>query len=127
MNLGQLFAEQISIKLTSNLNIRETKLRRYLNLWAEDIYNIVMSMQRDERLNHYIYQLPNGDGVLEFNLDLDTAELDIQFQDKNHLKFQQKFKSMLTHVYNDIAAEKTNKRDVKFASVDEVDQFFENM
>mgnify|MGYP001331785932 CR=1 FL=1 len=127
MNLGQLFADQITIKLDPQLHITKSKLKKYIHQWPNEIYEIIISMQNDERLDHYIYQLPNGEGVLEFNLDSNTRLLDISYQNKNHLKFQQKFKKMLNIVYKDIAEDVNYQQKTQFATIDEVDQFFQSM
>ena len=127
MNLGQLFADQIIIKLDPQLHIAKSKLKKYIQQWPNEIYEIIISMQNDERLDHYIYQLPNGEGVLEFNLDINTRLLDISYQNKNHLKFQQKFKKMLNIVYKDIAEDVNYQQKTQFATIDEVDQFFQSM
>ena len=127
MKLGDLFANQITVSLAPDLHITESKLAMYINSWASEIYEIIITMQQDLRLDHYIYQLPNGDGVLEFNLDHSTNILDITFQDKNHLKFQQKFKKLLDIVYKDLALKKNHKLVTEQVNLDDVDRFFENL
>tara|TARA_B100001989_G_C24317371_1_gene353468 strand:- start:196 stop:582 length:387 start_codon:yes stop_codon:yes gene_type:complete len=127
MKLGNMFSAQVTVGLKSKLSISQSRLRRYITSWPDDIFSIIIALQNDSNMNRYVFQLPNGEGVLEFNLDIEKHELDIHFQDKNHLKFQQKFKRLLNYVYQDIALDKHKKSPVKFASVDEVDSFFQDM
>ena len=55
--------------LQTILHISEEKIKEYIHNWLDEIYEIIIMLQNDPNLDHYIYHLPNGDGVLEFNLN----------------------------------------------------------
>ena len=126
MHLNDLFSNEIKIDFAANLNISEDKIKEYIHNWPDEIYEIIIMLQKSDELNHYIYHLPNGDGVLEFNLDCIDNKINISFHDKNNLKLHKKFKQLLGKVYEDIMQEKTRSEASFRHSVEEIDLFLSN-
>ena len=105
MHLDELLSKEIEIDFETNLTIRESKIKSIIHKWPDQIYDIIIMMQKDRALKHYVFQLPDTSGVLEFNLNRKTKKIDINFYNKNDLKNQRKFKSLLGEVYADILEE----------------------
>tara|TARA_B100000131_G_C17746496_1_gene463331 strand:+ start:145 stop:540 length:396 start_codon:yes stop_codon:yes gene_type:complete len=105
MHLDELLSKEIEIDFETNLTIRESKIKSIIHKWPDQIYDIIIMMQKDRSLKHYVFQLPDTSGVLEFNLNRKTKKIDINFYNKNDLKNQRKFKSLLGEVYADILEE----------------------
>ena len=57
------------IDFANDLHISQDKIKEYIHNWPDEIYEIIIMLQKTPSLKHYIYHLPNGDGVLEFNLN----------------------------------------------------------
>ena len=126
MHLNDLFSDEIKIDFANDLHISEDKIKSYIHSWPDEIFEIIIMLQNNSDMNHYIYHLPNGDGVLEFNLNDSTKKIDIMFHDKNNLKLQKKFKHLLGKIYEDIMYENTQLQKEEALTIDEIDTFFRN-
>ncbi len=118
MHLDELLSKEIEIDFDTNLTIRESKLKSIIHKWPDQIYDIIIMMQKDPALEHYVFQLPDTSGVLEFNLNRKTKKIDINFFDKNDLNNQRKFKSLLGEVYADILEEQALEH-INYSQYDE--------
>ena len=99
------------------MHISESKIKKIIHQWPEEIFEIIMMIQKNKELNHYVYQLPSNEGSLEFNVNKKTKKIDISYHPKENLKFQRRFKQLLGEVYKDIEADKQmgnyNKKKLK--------------
>ncbi|RAP28961.1 hypothetical protein DID78_04235 [Candidatus Marinamargulisbacteria bacterium SCGC AG-343-D04] len=105
IHLSELLAKEIKVDFNQKINISDRLIKKYCHMWPEEIYEIVMMLQKNKKLKHYVYNLPNGDGSLEFILKSRTKKIDIVFHSKDNLRFQKKFKKLLGEVYKDIQDE----------------------
>ena len=126
MHLNDLFSKEIKIDFANDLHISQDKIKEYIHNWPDEIYEIIIMLQNSPKLKHYIYYLPNGDGVLEFNMIGKHKKIDIIFHDKNNLKLHKRFKNLLGKIYEDIMYEKTKAQTNLKHSVEEIDSFLRN-
>lgn len=105
MKLKELLFSDINIELDSDLNIKKSYLKKIFRSWPVEILEIILLLQKNKKMKHYVFQLPNGDGALEFNLKRRNKVLCLTFHDKNNLNFQRRFKRLLAEVYRDIQYE----------------------
>ena len=126
MHLNDLFSNEIKIDFANDLHISQDKIKEYIHNWPDEIYEIIIMLQKTPTLKHYIYHLPNGDGVLEFNLNDESKKIDIIFHDKNNLKLHKRFKHLLGKIYEDIMYEKTQVHKNLKHSIEEIDSFLRN-
>ena len=122
MHLNELLSNEIYLDFTPDLHIREDRIRAFIHRWPEQIYEIIILLQKDNDTDHYIFQLPSGEGVLEFDVNNGTNTIDITFHNRDNLKFHRKFKMLLGEVFEDILSEKTKKK-VHIKSVDDGDTY----
>ena len=123
MHLNDLFSNEIKIDFANDLHISQNKIKEYIHNWPDEIYEIIIMLQKTPSLKHYIYYLPNGDGVLEFNLNDESKKIDIIFHNKNNLKLHKRFKHLLGKIYEDIMYEKTQVHNSLKHSIEEIDSF----
>tara|TARA_Y100000591_G_C21457435_1_gene509105 strand:+ start:80 stop:478 length:399 start_codon:yes stop_codon:yes gene_type:complete len=102
MHLDDLLSNEIQIDFDNNLGIKPGVIKSIIHKWPDQIYDIIIMMQKDKKLSHYVFQLPDASGVLELNLNRKTKKLNVVFYDKNTLSNQRKFKTLLGEVYADI-------------------------
>jgi hypothetical protein len=126
MHLNDLFSNEIKIDFANDLHISESKIKEYIHRWPDEIYEIIIMLQNSDQLKHYIYHLPNGDGVLEFNLNEKNKKIDIIFHNINNLKLHKRFKHLLGKIYEDIMYEKTQAQISLDPSVEQIDSFLRN-
>tara|TARA_A100001015_G_scaffold174960_1_gene194510 strand:+ start:15032 stop:15415 length:384 start_codon:yes stop_codon:yes gene_type:complete len=126
MHLNDLFSKEVTIDFAKNLHISESKIKTYIHNWPDEIYEIIIMLQNENNPNHFIYHLPNGDGVLEFNLNPKTKKIDIIFHDKNNLKLHKKFKHLLGKIYEDILNEHLHLQTHSEPSIEDIDTFLRN-
>ena len=105
MHLDDLLSNEIQIDFDNNLGIKPCVIKSIIHKWPDQIYDIIIMMQKDKELSHYVFQLPDASGTLEFNLNRKTKKLNVVFYDKDDLTNQRKFKTLLGEVYADILEE----------------------
>ena len=129
MHLDDLLSKEIEIDFDKNLAIKESVIKSIIHKWPDQIYDIIIMMQKNSSLKHYVFQLPDASGVLEFNLNRNIKKIDIHYYDKNDLSNQRKFKSLLGEVYADIledhALEQVNYSQFDQHSKQDLDQFLD--
>jgi len=111
--LKDMLSEAICIDFHTHLNLSEAELKDIISKWPEQIYGIIIMMQREESLSHYVFRLPNGNGLLDFTLDKERKTMNIKYQELSKLTFEKKFSELLGDVYQDIQIENEIKESIK--------------
>ena len=52
MHLDELLSKEIEIDFDTNLTIRESKLKSIIHKWPDQIYDIIIMVQKDPALEH---------------------------------------------------------------------------
>jgi hypothetical protein len=102
MHLDELLSKEIQLDFDKNLEISEETIKKIIHQWPDQIYDIIIMFQNDLELSHYVFQLPDASGVIEFDIDRQNNKINIMFHSRNELQNQRKFKNLLGEVYADI-------------------------
>ena len=122
MQLRELLLQEICVDFCPKLDVNEEKIKSFIHRWPSQIYDIIISLQRAKHTNHYLYKLPSNEGILEFELDKKTKQLDVRFHPRQKVTFKTRFKHLLGEVFEDILSSKAHKK-VHIETVDDGDAY----
>ena len=122
MQLAELLLKEVKIEFCSNLSIDLDRLKEFIKKWPSEIFNIIIYLQYSKISDHYLYKLPNNEGILEFELDKKTKQLDVTFHPRQKVTFKTRFKHLLGEVFEDILSSKEHKK-VRIKTVDDGDAY----